>query len=200
MADGTIASIHPDIRAIVYCAAVSQGGDTEWEWMLQRSHTGNTISERLRALGCLSYTKKPYLLLRTLSLIFNSSAIRLQDAASVFVSVARNPLGRKIAWSFFQERYDDIGKLFGGNVLFQFSSLVNGVASYFATEWDYNVRLISSYLLLSFYQEVAKFFQSKNLTDTEMVASQVLETIKANVRYVNTNSPVLAEYLNANAY
>ena len=99
---GNLTTIHPDVRGIVYAAALKLGGEAEWNWMLQRYLTSTQIvrnclslhasynriqAEKLRALRSLPATSNQTLLMRTLQISLDESVVRSQDVFSLILGV-----------------------------------------------------------------------------------------------------------------
>ncbi|XP_076247540.1 suppressor of ER stress-induced death isoform X2 [Calliopsis andreniformis] len=98
--------ISPNLKAVVYCTAIRVGGQSEWEFAWQRYLETNVGSEKdllLHALGC---TREIWLLNRYLDwTITENSGIRKQDVRRVISSVANNPNGQLLVFSFFRNKW-----------------------------------------------------------------------------------------------
>lgn len=103
--------IAPDVRVIVYCTAIRDGGQEEWDFAWQRYLNTNVASEQDVLLTNLACSREPWILRRYLEWAFTNqseSGIRKHDAAAVFVYVAINPVGRQLAFAFLKENWDRI--------------------------------------------------------------------------------------------
>lgn len=102
-------SIPIDLRSIVYCVAIRQGGDVEWSFLWQRYKRTQVATVREQILSALSCTREVWLLSRMLELSLNeTSGIRTQDATAVFSTVASNEVGFFVAQTFFEQNIDRI--------------------------------------------------------------------------------------------
>lgn len=94
---------------MVYCHAISDGGQEEWDFAWQRYLNTNVASEQdilLTSLGC---SKEPWILTRYLEWAFTeNSGIRKQDVGAVFLSIATNPVGGHLAYSFLKNNWNRI--------------------------------------------------------------------------------------------
>uniref|UniRef100_A0A7N8XFX5 Aminopeptidase n=1 Tax=Mastacembelus armatus TaxID=205130 RepID=A0A7N8XFX5_9TELE len=128
-------SIHPNLRAIMYCNAIAAGGAEEWEfaWLQFKNASIATEAEKLRsAMAC---TKQPWLLNRYLEYTLDPNMIRKQDATSTIVYIANNVIGQSLAWDFVRAQWSYIFHQYGGGS-FSFSNLINGVTKRFSTEFE----------------------------------------------------------------
>ena len=56
--------IDPGLKYTVYCTAIKQGGQAEWDFAYNQYKTSQVASERAKLLSALSCTKVPWLLKR----------------------------------------------------------------------------------------------------------------------------------------
>ncbi|XP_043210449.1 aminopeptidase N-like [Amphibalanus amphitrite] len=110
MEDPDNASIVPaNIRNSVFCTALHDGGLTEWEFVWRRFNESNVESEKEEMLKALACTEETVLINKLLSwLITPDSGLRVQHGNLVFKSVASNPAGGDLAWSFMRENSKEI--------------------------------------------------------------------------------------------
>uniref|UniRef100_A0A182SPU1 Aminopeptidase n=1 Tax=Anopheles maculatus TaxID=74869 RepID=A0A182SPU1_9DIPT len=98
-----------DLRPVVYCNAIRQGNDTQWNFLWRRYLQSNVGAEKIMIIGSLSCTRQLWLVERFLQWSLNStSGVRKQDATILFSSVSRNDAGFNAAKSFFLTRADEI--------------------------------------------------------------------------------------------
>ncbi|XP_077291790.1 aminopeptidase N-like [Arctopsyche grandis] len=103
--------IPTDLRSQVYCTGVSQGGETEWEFIWQRYLKANIASEKETLLRSLACVKETWLLKRYLLWSINEeSGIKQQDSSSVFDAVASSDIGFYVAKSFLYDKTSIIRK------------------------------------------------------------------------------------------
>lgn len=94
------------------------------------------------------------------------SSVRSQDAPSVITSVTGSLLGRKMAWKFFQDNYDELSRRYANDLLI--SRLIKGITSNFATE-DMAV-------------EVEKFFKKRQ---EELGSQRAVQQSVENIRVLS---------------
>lgn len=100
-----------DLRPVVYCTAIREGGDHEWHFLWDRYTKSNVGSEKAIILTALGCTREIWLLQRYLEWTLDeSSGVRKQDQTIVFKAVADNDVGLLLAKSFLIENIDAIYK------------------------------------------------------------------------------------------
>ncbi|XP_032798708.2 aminopeptidase N [Daphnia magna] len=113
MTDAT-KELQPNLRRLISCTAIAEGGRPEWEFGFNRyldSTLANEKTELLRAITCsLDVGILNEMLNR---MITPSSGIRLQDANTLFSNIAANPVGHGVALDFLINRWDDVVAYFG---------------------------------------------------------------------------------------
>ncbi|XP_050080101.1 aminopeptidase N-like [Anopheles maculipalpis] len=98
-----------DLRPVVYCNAIRQGNDTQWNFLWRRYLQSNVGAEKIMIIGSLACTRQLWLVERFLLWSLNStSGVRKQDATILFSSVSRNDAGFNAAKNFFLTRADEI--------------------------------------------------------------------------------------------
>lgn len=106
---GSKIPIKPNIRDDVYCAAIREGEEDDWNFALSEYLKTNIAAEKdtlLKALGC---SKKKWILSKYLNMMLtNDSGVRKQDGVKLFKAVAQNPLGHQLAFDFLRIRWSDI--------------------------------------------------------------------------------------------
>ncbi|XP_064114526.1 aminopeptidase N-like isoform X2 [Macrobrachium nipponense] len=114
MEDPQTNTISPNIKETVYCRAIEAGGDKEWEFAWNMFLETTVASETLVLLKAMGCTKKIWLLSRYLEMAFPTDrGIKLQDSEVVFSAVAKNPVGRPLAWTFLRDNWGKIYKHYG---------------------------------------------------------------------------------------
>lgn len=101
--------IPKDLRRLVYCYGVKEGGEKEWNFLWEQYKKANLASEKnllMRALGC---TRNSWLLKEYLEkTIQENSGIKRQDTSTVFVSVLTNSHGFEVAKNFLYSKFNAI--------------------------------------------------------------------------------------------
>ena len=106
--------INVNLRRSVYCNAIANGGQTEWDFGWKRYTESNVATEKELLLGALSCTKKIGLINRFLNMSFvEDSEIRRADVPGVFGNLGRNSVARDIAFDFVSDTWDTVVSYYG---------------------------------------------------------------------------------------
>ncbi|XP_036133941.1 aminopeptidase N [Molossus molossus] len=179
--------IHPNLRSTVYCNAIAQGGEEEWNFAWDQFKKATVVNEADKLRAALACSKQVWILNRYLTYTLNPELIRKQDATSTISSVASNVIGQNLAWDFVQSNWKKLFNDYGGGS-FSFSNLIQAVTRRFSTEHE--------------LQQLEQF--KKNNMDTGFGSAtraleQALEKTKANIKWVKENKDVVNSWFTANS-
>ncbi|XP_058826206.1 aminopeptidase N isoform X2 [Topomyia yanbarensis] len=114
MTDYSDNQIPPNLKQVIYCTSLRDGGVPEWNFAYKRYKETDSASEKELILNALGCTVKPWLLSKYLNMTLDSSSgILKQDGARAFQAVAKNYAGNDIAFNFLYENIEQIAKYFG---------------------------------------------------------------------------------------
>lgn len=103
--------IHPNLKSVVYCTAIRNGGVKEWDFAWQRYLKTNVASEKDLLLGALGCTRETWLLTRYLDwTMVENSVIRKQDVYRAVGAVSNSAIGQPIAFNYFITKWSQIKK------------------------------------------------------------------------------------------
>ncbi|XP_063599468.1 aminopeptidase N-like [Penaeus indicus] len=175
-------AVSPNLKSTVYCTAIAGGGEAEWEaaWALYLE--ANVGAEKDRLLSAMGCTKEIWLLSRYLDMAFtDGSAIRRQDARTVFRAVANNDVGRYIAWDFLRNNWEAISSYMGA-----FTSL-GDLISYVTAEFNTNEEL----------QQLESFYEANldNLGTATRAFEQAIESTRNNIGWMSSNYEAIVSWL-----
>ncbi|KAJ8960401.1 hypothetical protein NQ318_013681, partial [Aromia moschata] len=178
-------SVEPNLRPIVYCTAVRDGNEVEWNFAYDKYLTTSSTSEKNALLDALGCTQLRWLLSRYLNKLLDDTSIRIQDADRVFESVAKNKIGTPIAFNFLRANWDELVAHYGDgfNII---GKMVKSLAENMNTEYQLN--------------ELERFRDSvkDNLSTTSMAFDTAIETVRANVEWMKKNYGQVAAWLHKN--
>ncbi|CAH1789477.1 unnamed protein product [Owenia fusiformis] len=176
--------IHPNVKAIVYCNAIRNGGIAEWDFVYSRFRVENLASERSRLLASLSCSNEPWILSRYLSWTIDENYIRKQDSVSTTIYISRNPIGRPLAWDFMRSNWNYIFDKYGTG-FFAFTSMLKGITESFNTEFQ--------------LQQVRDFLEIKKaenkLGSGHRALEQAIEKTTSNIKWMDNNYEKLKTWL-----
>uniref|UniRef100_A0A4W4G9C7 Aminopeptidase n=1 Tax=Electrophorus electricus TaxID=8005 RepID=A0A4W4G9C7_ELEEL len=167
--------IHPNLKATVYCYAISIGGDAEWEFGWKMYKNATIAAEAKKLMSALSCTRKPLLLQRYLKYTLDPNMIRKQDVAFIMAHAASSVVGRTQAWNFIRANCYDGFYSFGYIIC--------------STKINASPRIHPQ--LQQFRDEIA----SAGLESTVWTVDQQIERTKANMKWVAENKEQIKKWL-----
>jgi puromycin-sensitive aminopeptidase len=159
--------------------AVLQSADKDVYEEMLNLYRGTDLHEEKdrisRALGSISNVE----LLQRVIQFAMSEEVRAQDAVFVIASVAINPLGRDLSWTYFKENWKILLNQYQGGFLL--TRLVKHLTENFASEER--------------AQEIETFFKTHDFPGTERTVQQSIETIKLSTAWLQRDLVKITEYL-----
>ncbi|KAK4304350.1 hypothetical protein Pmani_023699 [Petrolisthes manimaculis] len=180
--------IQPNVRYVVYCNAIANGGEEEWNFAWEKFLSSNVAAEKTKLLNALGCTKKIWILSRYLEIAFKEgSGIRKQDAGYVFGSVARNDVGHDMAWSYLRNNWPHILEYYGSGI-FTLPRLILSITK------DLNTQ--------EYLQEIKRFREENadSLATAKRSVDQGLERTVNNVAWTDTYVPIVQQWLQDQGY
>jgi len=176
-------SLSNDLVGVVFKLTMRNGGQVEYDQMLNVFHKATQPEEVIRALRSVGLSNDPQLIQKALDFAL-TDAVRTQDIFYVFHSCASTVHGRDLTWAFVQKHWDQLtAKLSGGMALL-------GRIVAFATQ---------SYASEAKAAEVEAFLKPRTTHAIERTISQSLESIHANASYLTKNLHDVTAWLKHNA-
>lgn len=178
--DGNM-SLPADVTMAVFVvgARTAEG----WDFLFEKYRNSMQMSVKSRLKTAMAISPLQDKLEWMLEQSLHGAVMKTQDLPDVLVSISKNPLGYKMAWDFLRAHWHTLIKKFdlGSNTV---SHMVTGVTNQYSTR--------------EMLDEVQSFFGS--LTEesgSEMrCIQQTYETIEDNIRWMDTNLPLLQDWLN----
>ncbi|XP_049945939.1 aminopeptidase N-like isoform X1 [Schistocerca serialis cubense] len=133
MAAPTNYTIPVDLRPTVYCAAVMEGGDAEFNFaMAQFRKTTDPAQQRVLLSG-LMCSRQPSLIAMLLNAPLEGKIMRVQDALTIWRAVPRNPVARAIAFDYVREHWTNLTKRFS-DTDFPIKDMLEGATAGLSTQ------------------------------------------------------------------
>merc|ERR1712038_1268486 len=167
--------IDVNMKYETYCNAISDGGVEEWDFAWKRYTESTVASEKSTLLSSLGCTKEVWLLNRYLNMsLTEGSGVRKQDGSGVIGSVARNTVGRYLAFDFIRDKWAIVKDYYGSSA-FSFSGIMKNAMK------DRNT---------DFHLAELKAFEAAHkseLGSSERAVAQAIEKAEANVAWMEAN-------------
>ncbi|KAG8440629.1 hypothetical protein GDO86_006396 [Hymenochirus boettgeri] len=171
--------IHPNLRSTIYCTAIANGGETEWEFAWEKFKQTDNAQEAEKLRSALACSKEPWILNRLLEYSLDSSKIRRQDTISTISSVSGSSIGQSLTWDFVRSRWSQLYEMFGKSS-FSFGNLIERVTRRFSTDFE--------------LQQLKQFKadnQNTGFGTAERALEQAIEKTLANIKWVNENKQAI---------
>ncbi|XP_034548794.1 endoplasmic reticulum aminopeptidase 1b [Notolabrus celidotus] len=177
--DGTM-SLPVDITMAVFMTGARTADG--WDFMFEKYRTSLQMSVKSRMKTAMAFSPLKNKLQWMMEQSLQGEVMKTQDLPDVIVSISKNPHGYKLAWDFMRANWHTMIKKFdlGSSTV---SYLVTGVTNQYSTR--------------EMLEEVRSFFGSlTEETGSEMrCIRQAYETIEDNIRWMDTNLPLLQAWL-----
>ncbi|XP_048524081.1 aminopeptidase N [Dendroctonus ponderosae] len=126
--------INLNVRQTVYCTAIGDGGQEEWDFAWNRYLNANVATDKEIILTALACSKEIWILSRYLEWsITENSGIRKHDTARVFALISENPVGHDLVYRFVKTNWQRIRKYLGPSSA-ALSSIIKSATEKFNTE------------------------------------------------------------------
>ncbi|KNC84831.1 hypothetical protein SARC_02972 [Sphaeroforma arctica JP610] len=180
--NGDSEAIHADLRGAVFSIVLGNGGDKEWEQLVQLTDKMETEEEKLPILKALGSGSSAALVVKTLDYSV-SGEVRSQDVPFVIRSCGENPTGRDETWDYVKTNWAAFHDRFSaGNFLL--GRIVTASAEGFASEKRAD--------------EVTSFFDANGTPAIERTIKQSIESIRARAAWLERDRDGLEKWLEAN--
>ncbi|XP_063609327.1 LOW QUALITY PROTEIN: aminopeptidase N-like [Penaeus indicus] len=177
--------ISPNLKWTVYCRAIDEGGEAEWDFAWDQYLRTNVASEKTLLLAAMACTREAWILSRYLEMTINPvSGIRLQDIGGVLRSISFNDVGRSLVWNYLTRNWNDI---------YSFKKRRRGELMKSIT-YSFNTK--------EQLQEVQSFLRRRkvSLEGNERNVQQVEEKIRNNIAWMDANYDVIMQWLEKTGY
>jgi len=169
-------TIIPDLRRVVYPSVLSNDS-SKYNDFLQLYQKSDSAEEKTRILGMLGSVKDVSLLDKTLHFAIGTD-VRSQDSITVIRRVARNPLGKELAWKFLQGNWPTLHDRYKGFLL---TALVKSVLTPFCDAEK--------------IKEIDTFFEGKEVHGAERSIKQATEQIRTNSMWLQRDKSSIQQFL-----
>ncbi|PYH92872.1 lysine aminopeptidase apsA [Aspergillus ellipticus CBS 707.79] len=183
-AAGDSNAIHPNIRGSVFSIVLKNGGEKEYDVVLNQFRNAGTSDEKTTALRCLGSAESPALIHRTLELA-SSDEVKNQDIYMPLGGLRNHVGGIEARWAWLKNNWDAIFKRLPPS-LGMLGTVIQLSISSFTTQQQ--------------LKEVQEFFDSKDTKGFDRAVEQSLDAIRAKVNWVQRDRSDVESWLKANGY
>lgn len=174
---------HPDLRSLIYSHGMrSIGNEADWNKMFDIYTNEQDANEKSKLRKGLSAIRDAELLQKYIDLASaNETFVRKQDYFSVLSSVAENPIGKNLVWSYVTSHWDDLIARFGlGDK--KLGRIIEKITKSFANEDQ--------------LKQLENFFEKNpDVGAGDYARKQALENIQNNIKWLKRNKNSVGEYL-----
>ncbi|VVC38461.1 Hypothetical protein CINCED_3A009639 [Cinara cedri] len=175
--------ISPNLKAIIYCTAISYGSEEEWDFAWKMYKMTTVASEKDLLLDALGCSRETWILARFLSYALqNDSSIRNQDISKVFYALTNKVAGQEVAWNYVRDNWRDLKSTFASSFS-TMSEIIKSATYHFNTKND----LIQ---LWQFYKDEQDYLGSARRS-----VLQSIENAQANVNWMERNYKTISSWL-----
>ncbi|XP_027211538.2 aminopeptidase N [Penaeus vannamei] len=176
--------IPSNLKWTVYCRAIQEGGEAEWDFAWEQYLKTNVASEKTLLLSAMACTEESWILSRYLEMAINTtSGIRLQDVMVVLGNVATNDVGRPLVWDYLTLNWNDIYAFKKRRK----GELMKQITGPFNTKQE--------------LEKVESFVTSGvSLEGNQRSVQQVEEKVRNNIAWMDANYDVIVQWLEQNGY
>ncbi|KAG1678936.1 Aminopeptidase N [Nymphon striatum] len=175
----------PNLRGVVYCSAMANGGDAEFDFAWKQYHLTQVASERDKLMSAMTCSQQPWIISTLMQRAMNSSSgIRKQDAAFVFRFMSGQVVGSLLSFNFVRNNWPLIYEVYGDS-FFSLSGIIRSISSRLNTRFQ--------------LEELKKFYVEQKtlnrLGTAKRAFEQAIETAQVNVYWNEKNFKVIDSWL-----
>ena len=181
---GNRKAIHPNIRGSVYSVVLQNGGEKEYDIILNEYRTAKDADERNTALRSLGRAKGEKLIRRTLSLPL-SEEVKGQDVYLPIAGMRNDAEGIRALWGWMKENWDGLQKKCPPG-LTMLGSVVQICTSGFTTQEQ--------------LKEVRAYFEGKSTKGFDRALEQSSDSIRAKASWLDRDREDVEGWLGEHGY
>jgi aminopeptidase 2 len=182
--NGDRSAIHPNLRAGVYAVALQNGGEAEYDAILNEYRTAKVADERNTALRSIGRARQPELIKRTLAMAL-SKEVKDQDIYLPLGGLRSHKEGILALWDWVKVNWDTIYKKLPPG-LSMLGSVVSLCTSSFTSEKQ--------------IQEIDAFFKERSTKGFDQSLAQSFDAIRAKEGWLKRDAEDVEAWLKANKY
>ena len=182
--NGDRQAIDPNIRGGVFSIVLQNGGEKEYDTVLDVYRHASTSDERNTALRALGRAKEPKLIQRTLDLAMGNE-VRSQDIYMPLGGLRTHQEGIRALWDSMKTNWDVLVKRLPPGL-----SMLGSVVTLCTSSFTHRDQMA----------DVEKFFANRSTKGFDQTLAQSLDSIRAKTKWVERDGEDVQEWLKSNGY
>jgi len=177
-------AIHPNLRGAVYSIVLGDGGEKEYEGVLDLYRHGKTADERNTALRAIGRARDPKLIQRTLDYAL-SEEVRSQDMFMPLSGLRAHKEGIEALWQWATQNWEILVKKLPPGL-----SMLGSMVQICTSSFTHKDQL----------EAVQKFYNDRSTKGFDQSLSQALDSIRAKENWLERDSEDVKKWLQENKY
>lgn len=181
---GDRSAIHPNIRSSVYSIVLKNGGEEEYDAILNEYRTANTSDERNTALRAIGRASQPELIKRTLKLPL-SDEVKGQDIYLPLGGLRMHRDGVEALYQWMTEHWEELVKKLPPGL-----SMLGSVVSICTSSFTHKDQA----------RKVEEFYKQKSTKGFDQSLAQSLDSIRSKAGWIERDGEDVKAWLKENGY
>ncbi|RPA99973.1 hypothetical protein L873DRAFT_1835141 [Choiromyces venosus 120613-1] len=172
-------AIHPNLRLAVFRIVIAEGGQEEYDAVLNEYLSTSAVDGKEICLSALGRVRKPELIQQFLELML-SDKVKTQDKHTPAISLSNNAHARHALWEFIKKNWETIYKQLSGNMVVLDRFLKNS---------------LNKFASLDVKEDIEKFFADKDTHGYEKGLALISDSIKGNANWVQRDQEAVGKWV-----
>ncbi|CAN9425495.1 unnamed protein product [Alternaria alternata] len=181
---GDKSAIHPNIRGSVYAIVLANGGQEEYDVIVNETRNAATSDERNSALRALGRAKSPELIQRTLAMAL-SDEVKGQDIYLPIAALRSHAEGCHALWKWVKDNWSELERRLPPSL-----SMLSSVVAITTSGFTHREHI----------EDIQAFFSSKSTKGFDMALSQSIDAISAKAAWLERDAEDVKTWLQEHKY
>jgi len=181
---GDKSAIHPNIRGSVYAIVLANGGQEEYNVIVNETRNAATSDERNSALRALGRAKSPELIQRTLAMAL-SDEVKGQDIYLPIAALRSHAEGCHALWKWVKDNWEELERRLPPSL-----SMLSSVVAITTSGFTHREHI----------EDIEAFFKGKSTKGFDMALSQSIDAISAKAAWLERDADDVKTWLKEHKY
>ncbi|KAI4949979.1 hypothetical protein J4E86_007934 [Alternaria arbusti] len=181
---GDKSAIHPNIRGSVYAIVLANGGQEEYNVIVNETRNAATSDERNSALRALGRAKSPELIQRTLAMAL-SDEVKGQDIYLPIAALRSHAEGCHALWKWVKDNWEELERRLPPSL-----SMLSSVVAITTSGFTHREHI----------EDIEAFFKGKSTKGFDMALSQSIDAISAKAAWLEKDADDVKTWLKEHKY